>query len=209
MSSPLFAGWDIFQREYMAGKQLDPTAWKKEQAACSSLWKGLSPCERDRYVAQAAAEQGLREDLARTPWATKEERSSPVSLLPRTAMQCISRQRTLVSWERYKQADWWSSMGCGISCADGILKLDDIDMASADKDLSDNISRFLQQSPDMQETGTDREDIHHTSCFLEQCVTQSHAALARRFVWSMNRMLGNGSWAGIGSIVSCVMTHVS
>lgn len=85
-------------------------------------------------------------------------------------------------------------MGCGISCADGILKLDDIDMDSADKDLSDDILRF-SQSADVPEIEEEPEDIHHTSCFLEQCASHAHAAVARKFVWSMNRMLQSGSLA--------------
>lgn len=181
----------------MGGDQLVPADWKAKQLECSIRWQNMSPVEKEAFHAEAASEQSLRENAAHLPWDPKAVPASSRTAVPlsRNAMTSISRARTIASHSHFRASPWWDELGCGIGNADGLLKLDSIDVTTSDKDLLDGIRAFSRNAYELPEELRleEREDVHHKTCLHGECISQPYAALARKFVWSMARLLQKGS----------------
>lgn len=67
------SGWNVFQKEQMAGQVLQPDQYKAKLAQVSRAWRDLSVHEKDTYKIEAAHQQTLREQLATTPLLSKAE----------------------------------------------------------------------------------------------------------------------------------------
>ena len=48
----------------MVGEQLNPDGWKGRQAECCAAWRLMSRDEREKFEAEAASEQELRDEFA-------------------------------------------------------------------------------------------------------------------------------------------------
>lgn len=182
----------------MSGQQLCPEDWKAKAAECSKTWRSMSEAEKDTFVAAAAEEQGQRDDLACQPWPSKcsvrqDMPTAPAISLPRSAHKAVSRQRCMASHRNFKDSDWWQELGCGVSCADGILRLDDIDLDSSKEDLFAKFYEFAKPASEMPESWSWAEsvNVHHTTCLSGQCVASPSASLASKYVWSMSNLVQN------------------
>lgn len=115
--------------------------------------------------------------------------------LPRSAMKCISRQRSFISYANFKRSPWWDELGCGLSDADGIIRLNHIDTDSTTHDLFAQFHQFLKPADELPEQMRWEEcpSVHHTTCPIGQCARSHLASLASPFVASMSRLLQDGA----------------
>ena len=115
------------------------------------------------------------------------------------AMKSISRQRSVSSYSQFKDSKWWDELSLGLSCADGILKLDDVDVVTPEANLLQEFRQFSQGASEkhlFQDLGDEeRGDVHHKACLAGECDSDSVASTARRLVWCMARMLKRGALA--------------
>ena len=204
-------GWNIFQREWMAGQQLEPAQWKLKQHECSQKWKTMSEAEKDRFVAAAAEEEGRRSDAALEAWPSKRAPSTDEGVqLPRGAMKLVSRQKTIVTYRNFKESPWWDELGYGLSTADGVLRLDDIDLKQTDREMSEKFAGFVKPVNELPEQMHFEDDpsVHHTACQFGECQSHTSALFASRFVNSMADQLTTGALpASLGSFLSFVSIH--
>lgn len=163
----------------------------------------MTAAEQESFTAAAVAEQGLREEAMREPWDAKlqpkEPQTQTIDLLSKNATKKVSRHRTVNSYARFKaQTDWWSEQGSGVSCPDGIMQLDHVDLQSTDEDLQRDFAQFAETCnnannaplPSLQGQPTNR-----AVCSLHQCQSGRHFALAANFVDSMSHLLATGTCA--------------
>lgn len=191
----------MFQREMMAGQQLEPGAWAKQLREISKHWKKMGPSQREPYHARAAEEQAMRENAAFEPLPSKTFGPSkcPVSeLLGRNAKKKISRQRAMATYMQFVNAPEWQEMDAGLFCADGALSLDDIDISATDDSICQEWDSFAQPaSPLPSEWQSADTRVHHATCHAEHghCQSTSCSDLAGKFVASMAALLNNGALA--------------
>lgn len=211
-------GWNIYQRTMMAGLQLDPSAWKQKLKEVSCCWREMDAHQRDPYVAQAIAEQALRETAAHEPLPAKQPPSSAAKhdgaagLLCRNAQKSVSRQRSMVTYKQFKASDEWQEHD-GICCADGAINLDLIDIVTKDDDIQgqwDQYARPADKLPALVDM-----PIHHSVCHAEfggLCKASPWLRVATQFVWSMNDVISSGTFAPhlliVRSTVSSVFCYV-
>ena len=189
------SGWNIFLREFMAGQQLEPVQWKLKLQECGQTWKNMSAAQRDRYVAAAAEEEGRRSDAALEPWDSKCAPSTNAGpQLSRGAMMLLSRQKTVVTYHNFKESPWWDELGYGLSTADGVLRLDDIDLKKTDREMSEKFAQFVKPVNELPEQMRFDDDpsLHHTACQLGECASHKSSLLATKFVNSMADQLNAG-----------------
>lgn len=157
----------------------------------------MSPDEKEPFNAVAREEQHLREEAARQPWGTKDGpgKVTQQPSLPPAAMKSISRQKSVQSYSNFRESSWWDEMGCGLSCADGILRLDLIDTERTKDDLSERFRAFLRNAGELPEqlSWEERDDVHHTTCQIGQCAKGTWARSATQFVTNFARLLQDGA----------------
>lgn len=159
----------------------------------------MTPAEQESFTVAAIAEQGLREEAMREPWDAKLQQpkgpqTQTIGLLSKNASKKVSRHRTVNSFARFKtQTDWWSEQGSGVSCPDGIMQLDHIDLQSPDEDLQRDLAQFAETRHNAPLPSLEGEPPNHTVCSFHQCRSGKHFALAANFVDSMSHLLETGA----------------
>lgn len=157
----------------MAGSQMDPGAWRAEVKRVSRLWRSMSDAEKELYHAMACEEQAYREDAARQPFQSREGPNSrpPVfdaaSHVSRSGLKKVSKHRAVQTYQRVQAADAWGDFDAGLSCVDGAMGLDHIDLQITGDDMSSAWSRFVKPAGEQDYVEYDPEAdkvLHHVVC---------------------------------------------
>ena len=200
----------------MAGKQLEPSAWKAEVADCGKKWRSLTPQQREPYICAALEEQGLRAEAALQPMPSKHSmaHSTPrlgeagfdaAAMLNRKARSHVAKDRLRATYREYKDCDVWKNYCCGLSDADGALRLDLVNLHDDHLDICEAWSNFASESRDSEIADADLESsLHHTTChsLYGQCKRTMNLARVARFVQHMGILLADGAWAEAGLRIS-------
>ena len=204
--SPL-PGWNLFQKEAMSGKQLEPEMWKEHQRECSFRWKQLSAEERAKYEMQAAEEQALREAAASEPFQAKKpgpnqaEHGGAASYLCRNAKKTVARQRLMASYMHFRSASEWSEFDTGVFSAEGAVGLDIIDLETDMSEIAKQWECFAEPASDIpadwkgNHAASASEEIHHSICHQNHgglCKSTPHLDLVTQFVHSLADFVNSG-----------------
>ena len=117
-------GWNVFQREFMAGKQRHPSEWKKKLKECSRIWTSMKDDAKEIYRQKAADEQTLRNEASVHPLDSKAAKAAkggssqsaasssdppPVDSfgLCRNALKAVSRQRLMSTYTAFRESTAW------------------------------------------------------------------------------------------------------
>ena len=113
------SGWNVYQKEQLAGLQLLPGDYKQRVTEISAQWRALSEEDREAYHVQAAHEQGLRDKLGQTPLIPKSEKQNsneglqePVDLeqqVGRAGCKKLSARRLSLNMVSHKEHPAWAS----------------------------------------------------------------------------------------------------
>jgi hypothetical protein len=202
-----YPGWNIFQRQWFQKRQVDPDTWKEELGLCSTAWSRLSARDKEKFEAEAAHEQGLREEAAMQPFQSKSDKSKgwrklgnasfdAASAIPRSGLRAVSRARLQATYKGFCEDDVWSTWNGGISSAEGCLKLDLIDLNSTDLDISASWSKVFKDPVDGSRLWQSEsvEGCKHDVCQALHgvCSKMPHVKLASNFVLTMHRLISDG-----------------
>ena len=128
------------------------------------------------YQAQAVHENHVRAEASLQPFLPKvadftvDHVPGPAfdaaAMLGKNGLKTVSKQRTLVTYQNYKQSSLWKGHCAGLATADGALGLDLIDVQSSQEDLTATWQCFAQSEP-KQDPFPPQEDgeIHHSACW--------------------------------------------
>ena len=211
----------------MAGQQLDPVAWRRMQKQVSHQWRGMDESQKEPFLAKAAAEQALRENTAHKPLAAKRppslvERNGEAEIaeaadadsfdsLPRNALKTLSRQRTMLTYSRFKNASDWEIHDGGICCADGAIKLDLIDVSTPDEQVQREWDVFAKPAdPLPKEWAHVDGQLHHQTCHAEfggLCRSSPFLRLTTQFVHAMSDHVTVGPLAAVEIELNCYHLH--
>lgn len=167
----------------------------------------MGDASREPYEAEAAHEQGLRDQARLEPFACKSDlktgnadHASELASagLRKNSLRHVAESRTIQSYKQFcdQSQSMFKCWNAGIADADGCLRLDHVNLDMDRKDLEAKWSHALhspvEELPEV--TGT---DCHHQVCHeLHSCCVKSpHVKLASQYVQAMNRALTEGSLA--------------
>jgi len=208
------SGWNIFQREHMAGQQMEPGQWKLVLQQCKNKWKQMSVGEQSQYHIKAAEEQGLRQEACIQPFSPKVKQESadvpsyfPASFdassqLSHKALKKVGRHRALATYKEYKQSTPWKWFDAGLATPDGALALDFIDVDSQEQALVGQWGAFARESPSKDWLPASADpDLHHSTCWKDygSCREDLHVTLVGRLVSSLAKHLESGFLSNIAA----------
>lgn len=171
--------------------------WRHKVKEVSNQWSHLDDSEKDRYQAQAAMEQALRESAASNPLPSKSPAPASSSSMGTTAADClgrnarkaVSRQRAMATYTQYKTAADWQEHDGGICSADGAIQLDLIDVDGTEEDILCDWQKFAKPAGPLPPEWKDIDDgkLHHSICHTEfgLCKSCPLMSLATLFVHSL------------------------
>lgn len=202
----------MFQRKWFQNKQLDPEAWKTEIQACSAAWRGSNKTERDVFEAQAAYEQGQKEEAALQPFPSFESKKrgetrlgnasfDATSGMRMKAAKAVSRERLQTTYADFHNSDNWALWNGGISSSTGCLKLDLIDLKSGDDEIQKAWSSAFH-APIKQDLWSNEQVA---GCKHDVCAglygtrsKQPHVKLASLFVSALHNLVATGCLVTVG-----------
>ncbi|CAK9029044.1 Uncharacterized protein SCF082_LOCUS18618 [Durusdinium trenchii] len=151
--------------------------WRHKVKEVSNQWSHLDDSEKDRYQAQAAMEQALRESAASNPLPSKSPAPASSSSMGTTAADClgrnarkaVSRQRAMATYTQYKTAADWQEHDGGICSADGAIQLDLIDVDGTEEDILCDWQKFAKPAGPLPPEWKDIDDgkLHHSICHTD------------------------------------------
>jgi hypothetical protein len=209
------SGWNVFQRKWFERKQVSTDKWKAEQKKCSRSWQASSPEEKEKYVAEASVETGLRREAAKQCFPSNKNQPAPLggaswdacADLGLKAQKKISKNRVVETYRQFQQAPDWAIWNGGIASSEGCLELDRINLTLKDDELLDKWIFAVKEETSNQfwiQKDAGSQDIHdqvwHTLC--GHCQQAVHSALAKKYVDSLHRLVTNGRSAISFSYVS-------
>ena len=189
----------------MAGSQMDPRGWKDEVKRVSRLWRSMSDPEKEPYHAMACEEQAYREDAACQPFQSHEGPNSQppafdaASHVSRSGLKKVSKHRALQTYQRVQSADAWGHFDAGLSCCDGAMGPDHIDLQITGEDMCSAWSRFVKPAgeQDFVEYDADAENVlHHVVCGSGHglCKTCPCYDLVCMFAGCLHEMMKDRAW---------------
>ena len=189
----------------MKGQQLSPRSWKCAIKKCGETWRSMSKDERDPFNAKALEEQGLRENAAFEPLKSKiafncpEASGSAAEHLSRSAKKKIAKQRSVVTYQQFRNAKEWQEVEGGICTPDGALNLDLIDLEATEESLLSRWGQFAKPSTAYPKQWKGKcanvNGVHHTPCHAQFGVCNSNPLmdLVTKFVNNMATFVSGGA----------------
>lgn len=196
----------MFQRKWFQNKQLDPEAWKREIGECSAAWKRSNKMEREVFEAQAAYEQGQKEEALMQPFPSRDSKKKgetrlgnasfdATSGMRKKAVRAVSRERLQTTYKAFRGSDNWAMWNGGISSSEGCLKLDLIDRESGQEEIQKSWSLAFQE-PIKTPVWSDEQlaGCKHDVCaaFHGTCSKKPHVKLASLFVSALHNLIAGG-----------------
>ncbi|CAK9023468.1 PARP-type domain-containing protein (Fragment) [Durusdinium trenchii] len=152
------SGWNVFQREKLAGKQLELEDYESAVKQLSRTWREMSDEQKEEFEIQAVHEQNVRGMVSHSALPTKEQIETDDPMLSvssrlaeevgKKGLKKISAKRLAVNQELYNSHCLWScptQLGDGNlvqEAGHGALKAHSIDVSSPDN----TVEEFLQNS---------------------------------------------------------------
>ena len=205
--SSISQGWNIFQRDWMQGRQIQPAMWKREQAKCSKAWKKLGRDGQEPFAARAQHETGLREEAMLQSLPSKSHIAAgqqpafngasfdAASALSRNAQKKVSKARLFQTFSNYASSSEWSDFNGGIAGSEGCLRLDLIDLSTPDDTISSKWAASIQNQVSTDHwQDADQGDLHHSVCHCQYggCKNDMSVPRVSKFVSSYHALVADG-----------------
>lgn len=199
----------MYQRKWFKEKQLSPENWKQELRQCATSWSQLDKSGRDAFEAEAAFEQGQREEAMLQPFQSKGDiarKESKLGLaaydaaagLSRKSLKSVSRARVQATYAGFRGTQDWAEWNGGLASSEGCLKLDLINLDMVDEDIGKQWSDVTRKPVDKTLWTEERvEECKHDVCkgLFGICSKMPHVKLAASFVSAMHAHIASGCLA--------------